>query len=71
MVAGYDDDTQKLRHIKVETDSHALERVFSRKIDELIHTTKGKKPTIIDNSRVAEEVTKGILNADFIRNEYR
>jgi hypothetical protein len=71
MVAGFDDDTQKLRFIKVETDNAQLERVLSKKFDELIHTTRTKQVARLDARGVAEELANGLNMASFINSEYR
>jgi hypothetical protein len=71
MVAGFDDDTQKLKFIKVQTDTDNLERAISNRLDELIHVTRTRKAPPTDLNGLAREITKGMKAADFYLNEYR
>ena len=71
MIAGFDDDTQKMRHIKVEVDNSAMTAALGGKLDKLIEVVLGQKPPRPDHKGLAKEINKGFDMSIFEANEYK
>jgi hypothetical protein len=71
LIAGFDDDTQKMRHIKVEVDNSAMTAAISRKFDELIGVTAAQKAPRLDPRGLAREINKGFNMSAFEASEYK
>lgn len=60
MIAGFDDDTQKMRHIKLEIDTDTMTSALSNKLDRINNTLLGQKAPRLDTRGFAREIARGL-----------
>jgi hypothetical protein len=71
MIAGFDDDTQKMRHIKLEIDTATMTSALGNKLDNINNTLLNKKSPRQDNRGLAREIVRGFEMSDFVAKEYK
>lgn len=71
LVAGFDDDTQKMRHIKADFDAETMTRVLGSKLDRLVAAAERPAPAPPSPFGIGREVARGINLAAFEAHEYR
>jgi hypothetical protein len=60
MIAGFDDDTQKMRHVKVEIETATMTAALMGGLMQIDDTLKKQKPPHLDNRGVAREIARGL-----------
>lgn len=71
MIAGFDDDTQKLRHIKVEVETSSMTRALGSKLDKIDNRLANQKAPTLQTNGLAREVARGIQIASLEDKYYR
>lgn len=71
MISGYDDDTQKMRHVRLEVDHSAITSALAPRLDVINETLRGQKNPIINPKGLAREVARGVNMAAFEASEYK
>lgn len=71
MIAGFDDDTQKMRHVKIEVDTSTMTAVLGSKLDRMVEMMSKQKAPVINPAGIAREVAKGIDLAAFESAHYK
>lgn len=60
MIAGFDDDTQKMRHIKLEVETAAMTAILGGKLDGIREDFRNQKQPVLQTKGLAREVARGI-----------
>lgn len=71
MVAGFDDDTQKMKHIKVEVETSSMTSALSGKLEQINDTLLRQKSPRLDPRGLAREINKGFNMSAFEASEYK
>lgn len=71
MVAGFDDDTQKMRHIKVEVETASMTSILGGHLNKIHNVLVNQKPANLNPKGLAREINKGFNMSMFEDREYK
>jgi hypothetical protein len=71
MILGFDDDTQKMRHIKVEVDTATMTSVLGGHLNKIHTALVNQKPANLNPKGLAREINKGFNMSAFEASEYK
>jgi len=71
LIAGFDDDTQKMKFIKVDVETGAMTMAINGRLDKINESIQKQKPANLNPRGLAREIARGFDMSAFIANEYR